>query len=178
MKRISAFIISCTLIVTLMSNIFCGYMWSDGTIRDYQEGSIPGQTTYFDVNGNQVTKEEFMDGITRIALEGESPEVKAARAAGTLGNNASAPMTTAAPAPKAATTSNKTEKPQSALQINVYFTNLYGNVIGVSQITSGTNIADSQFPVEVPECDGKIFDRWDYDGHALSHDYIVRAIYK
>ena len=78
--------------------------------------------------------------------------------------------------------SNKTDgkkaDKQEATKITVTFTNMYGNVLGSSQVTSGTTIEDSQFVKDVPDCDGKKFDSWDYDGKELYHDTVVRANYK
>ena len=72
----------------------------------------------------------------------------------------------------------KGEKAQKNVKITVYFTDLYGHVIGSSQITSGTSIGEKQFATDIPDCNGKKFDSWDYDNRELFHDTIVRANYK
>lgn len=74
--------------------------------------------------------------------------------------------------------SGKSGKTQESKKITVYFTDLYGHVIGSSQVTAGTTIADSQFPKTVEDVDGHVFDKWDYDGKEMYHDYVLRAKYK
>ena len=58
---------------------------------------------------------------------------------------------------------------------------MFGKMIGTSSITKGADIATCQFLQTVENVDfgGKsyVFDSWDYDGHVIEHQYIVRAKY-
>ncbi len=89
----------------------------------------------------------------------------------------SAPATSSGSQAQTKTDGKKGEEKTSA-KVTAYFTDAYGHVLGSSQITSGTTIGDNQFVKDVPDCDGKKFDGWDYDGRKLYHDIIVRANYK
>lgn len=86
--------------------------------------------------------------------------------------------TPSASAPATSSGNGKSGKAQESKKITVYFTDLYGHVIGSSQVTAGTTIADSQFPKTVEDVDGHSFDKWDYDGKGVYHDYVLRALYK
>ncbi len=69
-----------------------------------------------------------------------------------------------------------------ANKVTATFKNLYGVIIGTSQITKGTDIAKSQFPKgKVPDIvtpNGTyVFDHWNYDGSKLTDDISVKAVY-
>ncbi len=92
-----------------------------------------------------------------------------------------APAQPSSPAPSQPSSKDngkKDGKQAESVKITVTFTDMYGHSLGSSQVTTGTTIADSQFVKDVPDCDGKKFDKWDYDGGVIEHDFVVRAIYK
>lgn len=89
----------------------------------------------------------------------------------------STPAAPASPSAPAQPGGKADGKQTAAVKVTVYFTDSHGRVIGSSQVTAGTTIADSQFPKTVEDVDGKTFDKWDYDGKVMTNDYIVRAIF-
>ncbi len=92
-----------------------------------------------------------------------------------------APAQPSSPAPSQPSSKDsgkKDGKQAESVRITVTFTDMFGHPLGSSQVTVGTTIADSQFVKDVPDCDGKKFDRWDYDGGVIEHDFVVRALYK
>ena len=97
---------------------------------------------------------------------------------GMSGGGSPTASTPSASAPATSSGKGKSGKTQESKKITVYFTDLYGHVIGSSQVTAGTTIADSQFPKSVEDVDGHSFDKWDYDGKEMYHDYVLRALYK
>lgn len=129
---------------------------------------------------------DMQNRMNSVDLDGDgwiTPEEIQAVNNGTAGSykaNKAAPAASnpSASAPAASSGKGKSGKTQEAKKITVYFTDLYGHVIGSSQVTAGTTIADSQFPKSVEDIDGHSFDKWDYDGKEMYHDYIVRALYK
>ena len=88
------------------------------------------------------------------------------------------PKTTTGNTQSAQATQNTQKASKPKEKVTAYFTDATGKVIGSSKITKGTDIAKNQFPAEVKDCNGKKFDHWDYDGHVLLEDTIVRAIFK
>lgn len=131
-------------------------------------------------------KGETEDQLNAVDLDGDgwiTPEEIQAVNNGTAGSykaNKAAPAasTPSVTVPTTSSSKGKSGKAQESKKITVYFTDLYGHVIGSSQVTAGTTIADGQFPKTVEDIDGHSFDKWDYDGKEMYHDYIVRALYK
>jgi len=152
-----------------ISRVHCGFADND-----------PEPIAYFLADGTQVTKQQFNDAIVqRLLTENPGTTLGAPGQGGGQGGSASAAT---APAQPAMTTSpNNTVVPAPAApkeKVAVSFTDENGNFIGSTQVTKGTDVATSQFPLEVPECNGKTFDSWDYDGSLMMHDWIIRAKYK
>lgn len=134
------------------------------------KGESEDQLNAVDLDGDGwITQEEI-----RAVNNGTAASYKASKAA----SAAPAASTPSASAPATSSSKGKSGKTQESKKITVYFTDLYGRVIGSSQVTAGTTIADSQFPKSVEDVDGHSFDKWDYDGKEIYHDYIVRALYK
>ena len=161
MRKSIVFIISVLLIVLLIGQTFCEVV-GDG---------IP-ITKFFDLNGNEVSEQQFNDNICRMLGEPTAAEWRAQQANKGQGSASAQPAAASAPNTTASAPATPKEK------LTVYFTDAFGNALGSSQVTKGTTIAESQFVQDVPECDGKTFDHWDYDGRVIEHQYIVRALYK
>ncbi len=179
MKKFICFIILSSLITLLTANVFCGYVWSDGTIRDYAEGTDPAKGRYFDQFGNELPNEQaFSDAVARMLGEPTAAEWRAQQTAG--GGNASAaaqPATATQPAD--ASSGNSKKQAAQKEKVTVWFTDARGRVIGSTQVTKGTTVAESQFMADVPVLDdGRTFDKWDYDGRVIEHERIIRANYK
>ena len=131
----------------------------------------PNKGTYW-YNNQQVSHDEFLAAITADLLR-DNPGTVLGGAASQQGQATSPAANTQTAAPAASTkTAISKEK------LTVYFTDAYGRVIGTSQVTKGTTIADSQFVQSVEDCDGLAFDSWDYDGRVIEHETVVRALYK
>ena len=159
MKKSIIAIISILLIVSSIGSVFCNdpYMpWSD-----------PAKTTFW-AGDRQVSSDEFMQIITQEALKGAKGTVQYSD----LVNG------TASSGSGAKSTSKNSTQAAPKNKITVTFTDENGNHIGSVQVTEGTTIADSQFIKDVPDCNGKKFDSWDYDGSVMMYDWVVRAIYK
>ncbi len=202
MKRFSIFVVCISITLLLVGSVFCSYVWDDGTIHDYAQGEDPSKTIYA-VGGEVVSKDVFDQAIAEKALAGASPEYQATHtvvngkvvntatglpdgasaAASTPATTETAPVvadTTIAPAPtEAAPATNEAAAPEPAKgKAEVTFTDENGGYLGSSKVTIGTDVASSQFVQDVPDCNGHKFDHWDYDGHVIEHDYIIRAVYK
>ncbi len=176
MKKPLIFIVCISIMIPLIGSLYCNEYY-DAELRAM--GLDPARVTYFDLNGNQVSQDQFLDDLTRIALEGESPEVKAARAAGTLNNSGKSAAAQSATAAPAASSGNSKKQSAPKEKVTVWFTDARGRVIGSTQVTKGTTVAESQFMTDVPDFeDGRTFDKWDYDGRVIEHEYIIRANYK
>ncbi len=82
-----------------------------------------------------------------------------------------------APTQTPKTTPTKTpEAPKE--KVKVWFTDAVGHVLGSTEITKGTTIGKNQFIKDVPDFDGAKFFAWAYDGKAIEHEVIIRALYK
>lgn len=169
MRKSIILIVSILLVVMTVGSVFCN-IYDDEEIRAM--GVDPAKKTYYDLNGNQVTQDQFNDSIARMLGVPTAAEWNAQQS-----NSIPSTPQPSTPAPATATSGNSGKK-QTTPKITVYFSDLYGHVIGSNQVTSGTNIAESQFPKTVEDVDGHTFDKWNYDGRALYHDFIVRAEYK
>lgn len=124
---------------------------------------------YFLEDGTQVTEQEWNDAVLRDLGEPTAAEYLAQQAAKS--------SATASPSQATSPTSSNTATTPKE-KVSVAFTDAFGNVLGMSEVTKGTDIAPSQFVKDVPDCDGKSFDKWDYDGSVMMHDYVIRALYK
>ncbi len=158
MKKSIIGIIAILLIVGSIGSVFC---FDPRTVT--APWLDPAKTTYW-VDNQQVTAEDFYNSIEADVIAHRSD-------AGNIGSTAATPQPAA---------SNQTAStPKAAKEkLIVYFTDENGRVIGTSQVTKGTTVAESQFMQEVPECNGKAFDHWDYDGRTIEHQFIIRAVYK
>ncbi len=163
MKKSIIAIITILLIVGSIGSVFCEVQ--------LPPGADPAKWSFYLADGSKVSGEEWMAAIeAQVAAE----EAANMAAMGKTGNStaSSQPTTANQTSPTSATSTTSKEK------LMVYFTDENGRVIGVSQVTKGTTVAESQFVQEVPECNGKKFERWDYDGRVIEHQFIIRAVYK
>lgn len=164
----------CTVIVILTAKEYCldHELW---VILGGDPNAKPGDSSTVAPDDMQNRMENAL--ITHPELfDLNDPEAQAIlQKHGVSGGSAPA---SSASAPATSSDKGKSGKTQEAKKITVYFTDLYGHVIGSSQVTAGTTIADSQFPKSVEDVDGHSFDKWDYDGRVMTNDFIVRALYK
>ena len=163
MKKSIIAIISIILIVGSIGSVFCGAPlapWAD-----------PSKPQVYVWDGQVVSGDQWM-----LNLEAQVAAEEAANMAamGKTGNSTASSQPTTANQTKPTSTPSKTSKEN----LMVYFTDENGRVIGTSQVTKGTTVAETQFIQEVPECNGKAFDHWDYDGRVIEHQFIIRAVYK
>lgn len=107
---------------------------------------------------------------TYIAGQGNAPTPSTS-------NTATKPAAQAQP--KTTTTPKETKSTeQTKEKVTVWFTDAVGHVLGFSEITKGTTIGKNQFVKDVPDFDGAKFFAWAYDGKAIEHEVIIRALYK
>lgn len=169
-KHIAIFAILAMVIVSMAT--FPEFSKTSCASGSYTE--IFGNDPYnFLADGTQVTAQEFELAIVKDLLADTYDPALAAH------YGLAAPSGSASSS-KAATTSSKAAAPAKE-KVTVYFTDMFGEVIGTSQVTKGTDIAESQFPQTVEDIEHEgvtyTFDSWDYDGHVMEHQYIVRANY-
>ena len=165
MKKSIIFIILSLIMVMSIGSVFC---------YNYAPWQDPARTTFYLADGTQVTEQEFDAAILEEAMKYATNGTKVYNPGGQATASTPNAQTSAADSSK----SNAAPKKK----FTVSFTDMFGHVIGVSQVTEGTDIAQSQFPaaVEDIEAEGQtfVFDRWDYDGEVVLHDLVVRALYK
>ncbi len=89
------------------------------------------------------------------------------------------PAQSAAPSPTQTPKTTPTKTPEAPKEkVKVWFTDAVGHVLGSAEITKGTTIGKNQFVKDVPDFDGAKFFAWAYDGKAIEHEVIIRALYK
>ncbi len=173
MKIIKIFAINILTVVALLIILKTSYSICMDPQTYFGPNTDLTKSTFW-VNNQQVTPEEYMRAEAEIALKGatKSGYVQFDPNRGKTGLPATSTPANTTPA------STPTKETIPKVKLTVWFTDALGRIIGSSQVTKGTDIADSQFPAEIPNCEGMTFDHWDYDGRLIEHEYIVRAIYK
>lgn len=166
MRKSIVFIISVLLIVLCVGSVFCDYTTP-----------LPDKTTFIwvepDGSASVVSEQQMNDNLCRMLGEPTAAEWRAQQANKGQGTASAQPATTAAPDNSTASVPSVPKE-----KVAVSFTDENGSFIGSTQVTKGTDVPVSQFPSKVPECNGKTFDSWDYNGFKLMHDWIIRAKYK